>query len=93
MNVPIIAGGVVAWFLPLVFTVYTAHMYGRSWWKWLLVAMVLPYISVAIIMAVVWKESQQREQAEEAKIAAERAARYTSRPEPAGSGEAPNASE
>ena len=62
MNFTIIAAGLVAWFLPLVFTVYTAHMYGRSWWKWFLIAMVLPYISVAIIMAVVWKESQQREQ-------------------------------
>jgi uncharacterized membrane protein len=82
MNVPIIAGGLVAWFLPLVFTVYTAHMYGRSWWKWLLIAMVLPYVSVAIIMALVWKESQQREQAEEATIAAERAARYANRTRP-----------
>ena len=93
MNVPIIAGGLVAWFLPLVFTVYTAHMYGRSWWKWLLIAMVLPYVSVGIIMAVVWKESQQREQAEEARIAAERAERYANRPESASQAEGPTSSE
>ncbi|SNR62246.1 MULTISPECIES: hypothetical protein [Hymenobacter] len=70
-----ILAAALALLLPALITVYVARMYGRSGWRWLLIALVLPFVSVFLIMALVSRESRQAEAEEDARRQAERASR------------------
>ncbi|AII53246.1 hypothetical protein [Hymenobacter sp. APR13] len=61
--------------LPALATVYIARMYGRSWRLWLLLSVLLPFVSVLLIIVVVSRESLRQEREEDARVAAEKAAR------------------
>lgn len=68
-------GYLFALVIPSVITVYIARMYGRSGWRWLLISLVLPFLSVFLVMLLVSRESLRREQEEDQRQRAERARR------------------
>jgi MFS family permease len=70
-----VLGYLVALLIPSAATVYIARMYGRSGWRWLLISLVLPFLSVFLIMLLVSRESLRREHEEDERQRAERGQR------------------